>query len=251
MKRLYWPCWSISLFYLLTGQLVGQSANMLALTGSDTRILSDIEFKEEVLVRMAKEALAVHRPFMYRLILSTSVDRFIDWSAVDREWSFEFWRSKCERAIKEPRRIAELLAIGGDAVLRIRDGMRYQEIILSGSSPLEVKIRGGSVRIMHVDLFAEQKIARFYMHFPPTIEKSIVESMFSDLVTRIKGWSIRLIGTPTGWFPNEGQSASCHWESHLPPSNRAAAVPGSIECSNAVPKYGICTLYNSYRTSKP
>ena len=107
-------------------------------------LISDGEFTDQSLTRICRRVMREEpAKFLSLAIVTDSQQRF------DLSYAYDIptsaWARNCMRAATLPVRAAEMVALGGNVVIRVRDGLNTRRIVLDGKDPLQdFRIRCGN-----------------------------------------------------------------------------------------------------------
>lgn len=235
------------LFLLLAD--VGASGEILwsysANSGLSRGILVPVDdFGGKQLIGMARQALRSQTtPFLHLAALTSHRQRtsFVNIS----DLSFDFWRQRCDSAVNTPTQVAELISIGTDAVLRIRDAMNIRYIQLEGSNPLEYKNDDSDFRIVFITMTSDP-LFRFvvYAKAKSGFNVKAAEEFVGDLRSKLHDDSVYLVLRRDPWFFVDGRVAPCWWAAGLavPAANVIDHAP-EIRCPQPGPDGLRCIAY--------
>ncbi len=121
-------------------------------------------------------------------------------------FDFEAW-SRVYRQAGAPNEIAEMIASGDDAILRVRDRTgKLTEQVLSGKDPLRVAVGEADFRIVHVSVgraIAYGSDVRFFVSTTGPLRLEPAEGLLQMLQASLPnfGASVNIQNSP--WFIND------------------------------------------------
>jgi hypothetical protein len=149
-------------------------------------------------------------------------------------YSFESWAWVNQQASRVHWRVADLTAINGDAVLRIRDGSTLNRVVLSGRDPLTYTVSGIEFEILQFS-FHNQESTTAYVRAKSALTIEGCEELYRrlkrrvpvpfDLRVREDIWFVEAGFPPYFWFQRGG----------VPTKSEQANAP-SVSCYGRVQK---------------
>jgi hypothetical protein len=112
---------------------------------------------------------------------------------------YPLWRKDYLSTNQQRRHIAQLLAVGGRAVLRIRDGTIARELPLKGPSPLRWTVGGVDVSIIHwgignsvfpIKIFAQS----------PVLDVALSQDLYDRLASFLETAGLYVVIRVDPWF---------------------------------------------------
>jgi hypothetical protein len=209
--------------------------------------ITSSEFTDESLRKLCLRALeAKVGVFLHIAIITEPRQRFL-FSFVS-DLPLDAWRVRCERAATEPARLAELVSIGNDSVLRIRDGLTIRHITLSGDNPLRYKNKGAEFEIRNIALTPRSAFT-FVVYAQAIREFSVTgaQDFFDYMRKRLPDASLHLTIRKDQWFSSGGLIAPCLWAAGtVVQDSRPIDMAPEIICPNLISNELKCRGYRLY-----
>jgi hypothetical protein len=194
-------------------------------------LISEADFRDDRLLDIAKNALRGKRGTFLQLAILTSHRQRTAFSNV-ADVTVAFWRQRCIAAALKPTKIAELVSIGPDAVLRIREGLQVRHTVLAGNDPLLYRTGGSEFQFAHLAL-NPQSAFRLVIYARATSGFSLpaAKQLMRDLQLRLKEPSVYLVVRNDPWFSVDGRIAPCWWSAGTTvPDADAIDIAPEIRC---------------------
>jgi hypothetical protein len=191
-----------------------------------TEVVGESEFTFQRLAKRARAKLleAASEPLVrYTMFASEPSPLFLTQSPVE---SFAGWLASWKSAAKVRWRVAEAVAIGPDAVLRIRMGRSMSRIVLRGRDPLFVAAGGRRCEILHVASRAPGSAAVYLRGPGPLPCEAVYRSLRQSIPLKL---SVRMRTDP--WFLNDPDFPPyCFFQISEPPTRDAVAAGVQTSC---------------------
>jgi len=122
--------------------------------------------------------------------------------------TYEYWRGMYDAAVRSPNEIAELVSIGANAVLRVRDGVgKIHRQILVGEDPLAVEIDGDRLEVLYFAFsaargYVSQRVD-VYVRTRAPLEAEVGLKLFQKLQVFFPGLEVSIFIRNDPWFVYE------------------------------------------------
>jgi hypothetical protein len=196
-----------------------------SVTGQTVRneVIGEDEFRLQRLAALCRSRLPVRSGEWMRVTFFTAEPSpyFLQQSSAE---SFATWLKAWRSAARVPWRVAEMTAVGGDAVLRIRAGRSSTRVVIAGRDPLQVEVRGRRYEILHI---SGSSRATLYVRGPQPLACGdlyrVLRPRFGTPIT------IKLRTDP--WFVRDPGFPPFYWfQSSLPPTREAIESAPQATC---------------------
>ncbi len=112
-------------------------------------LVSRGDFQDARLVEVCRQALNSSKAPLIRLVILTEENSKFDLWLMSHE-TFEPWVRNYKGGLTTPMQAAEMIAVRGNAVLRIRDGLALRRLVVSGEDPLVIESEGSRFELLHL-----------------------------------------------------------------------------------------------------
>jgi len=204
-------------------------------------LVPEAEFTEQVVIETCQRALRSSRVRFLSLAIVTDTRQRFD-LALAAHVPFEIWAKNCHRAATSPLRAAVMTKVGGDAAVRIRDGLLTRNLVLAGNDPFQIQAAGADCSILHIS-FARSTIFPFvvYARCAGTDLIKHAEDLYTQLQRRLSEPAIQLTVRRDPWFSQSGLLGICWWALGSPPNEQAVGSAAQVICARYRPGEPPCT----------
>jgi hypothetical protein len=193
-------------------------------------LISPEELNEERLIAICRRELANSSfPLSKVVILTDSRQRF---DLLERtHMPFDIWQRRAETAAVNSIYAAELIAIRGNAVLRVRDGLRIRRIVIVGSDPLVYGSADAPVEILHIAIAKRVTPIQVFMKSKRMLPHAAAVGLGSELERKLSARVYLVIRTDPWFFLEPGFPSPYWFNTSVPPALPVIAASASISCS--------------------
>jgi hypothetical protein len=141
-------------------------------------------------------------------------------------YSFEYWRNFYNKLVNSPNEIAEMISIGNDAVLRVRNRSGHlTRRVLRGKDPLRLEEEEGDLELLHVaiDWGSPYRLSRvdIYARTGSTLGEDTGMRLWKKLRPLFPSFDLFLYIRNDGWFVYESSYPFVNpFEGESPPPSR-------------------------------
>jgi hypothetical protein len=188
-----------------------------------TEVVGEEAFNLPRLAKIARTHLPVKRGEWMRLTLfATEPSPFFLQQSSAESWAawYKAWRS----AASIRWRVAEMIAIGDDAVLRIRAGRATSRVVVGGRDPLLIEVSGRRYEILHI---SGAKRTTVYMRGPQPFP---CDDLHRILRGRIDSPVIVKVRSDPWFVADPGFPAFYWFQSLAPPSKEGVESAPQSTC---------------------
>ncbi|MBI3684114.1 MAG: hypothetical protein HY235_27390 [Acidobacteria bacterium] len=145
---------------------------------------------------------------------------------------FKAWAKRCKRFATEPLRLAEMVMLNGDAVLRIRDGLETRRIVLAGEDPLRHRVSDSAFEILDLNISRAILPFRVFARSRDTLSVPVTEELYKRLQKALPTSAIYVVARNDPWFFSHGALyATCWWESREPADEESITSAPEVTCA--------------------
>ncbi|MBI2685179.1 MAG: hypothetical protein HYX27_02605 [Acidobacteria bacterium] len=203
-------------------------------------LVSEAEFNDKFLEELARRERTLRPNGLVKLVILTSEKQRFDLD-VAYHMPISSWLTRCVDATTAELKVAELILLEGDAILRIRDGRVTRRILLTSLDPLQYGTPevGFDVSNIHVEPYASRVVVHAIAKGNPTIRDAA--QFFRTLREKVPNSRVSVVIRKDPWFIEEVIVADCWWQAMRPIDTRSASRDPEIHCSNISTDYPVCS----------
>lgn len=202
--------------------------------------VSEAEFSEQLVAQICKRALDVDSGAFLSLAILTDAGQRFDLEPAYHV-RFQIWMKNCRKAATTPVRAAVLVRIGGDAAVKVRNGLDIKKIVLAGKDPFCYRVSRSDVEIHHV-YFDANGLFPFlvYARCSEMLSLTSAEELYHQLRQKLSGLPIHLTIRSDPWFTRDGLLAACWWVPIGPPNQQIVNGATQITCAKYSTSGPVC-----------
>jgi hypothetical protein len=204
-------------------------------------VVPESEFTEQSVIHISRRVLK-ENPFTFvsLAVLTDSRQRFD--ATFTSHLSAEVWMRNCKREISSHVRTAEMIKVGTNAVLRIRNGSIFRRLVLAGGDPLIHRTSTTVFEIVHISLHRTGVFPFvIYARSEGNLTASGAEEVYKAFQQRLPSSAIYLVARRDAWFYAGGVIATCWWGIKPPISVPAMMAGPQITCAKFRPNEPACS----------
>jgi hypothetical protein len=204
-------------------------------------LLGRNEFRHDRLIDICRRVLATSKEALTKLVILTDAERRFD--LVERDHvPFEIWARDVNRASTTPISAAEMIAIRGNAVLRIRDGVSTRRILLSDVDPLVYRLSGSVCEVLHIAVTSKLFPFQVFARCSGVVSLRDCTVFFEALETALPTPEIYLVVRNDRWFYFDPGFPAHYWfDVGVPPDLQRLDSSLQVICARYDPARPVCS----------